>query len=335
MTPTNLSMKGIVCCVPATKVRNFDSAISDDQKRLIQTIGVVHKRVSKGELTSDLCVQAAERLLKSLTWDPESVDVMIFVTQTPDYQIPSTAPIIAKKLGLKKNIVSFDVNQGCAGYVQGLQILVGLLRGLGLKRALLLAGDTISRVLHSEDFATNMLFGDAGTATAIEITEDSPEAAFTSWVDGSGFRDIMICNYGTSGRNSFQHTDIGENYLKLNGPNVFSFAITRVPQLVKEFITQTTLQDESDSLILVLHQANKMINDMVEKKLGFKDSCVARSLSEFGNTSSASIPLSICWDSEKIATAEHLLLVGFGVGLNINCCTLKVESPVLEILDYV
>jgi 3-oxoacyl-[acyl-carrier-protein] synthase III len=327
----SLRIRSIVTCAPKAIEENskFDDKNSQN---VTASVGVKQRRVSSGELTSDLCSFAAKKLFELEKIEPSSIDALIFVTQTPDYQIPSTSPIIAGRLQLKNDLSTFDINQGCSGFVSGLDLGASLLKS-DYKRVLLLVGDTPSRILSPEDAASRLLFGDGASAVVIENTEDaSDQITFHSWVDGKGSADIMIKNYGTSGRSYFLEGQ-RDNYITLNGPNVFSFAISKVPKTLLPFLDAVKI--DKAKCLFAFHQANRMINSHLEKKLGLTKDQALNSIELFGNTSSASIPISLTMAKPLSKDFDHLCLIGFGVGLSINICMIsKPQTISLSHFDY-
>lgn len=331
-TLMGVKLAAVVTCVPAQKLVNSAFAESEALQKLVSSIGVESRHISSGELTSDLCVQAAEKLLLKNLVNANDIAAVVFVTQTPDFQIPSSSPIIANRLALSQNILTFDVNQGCSGYVAGLELAANLVKSMNAP-VLLLAGDTISRVLNEADSSSRLLFGDGGSASLLLPTEDASEKMiFESWVNGAGAEDIIIKNYGRSGRHPITGADSKNDFLYLNGPNVFSFAITQVPKFVNGFLKNSGKTTEG--LKFSFHQANRMINAMLEKKLSISPENVLNSIHQFGNTSSTSIPLSLTTQSSKLGSDACALLVGFGVGLTINGVILNLKNPYLENITY-
>lgn len=319
---------GISVAIP----EHFRSRVEDEAvfgKEIVAKIqqhsGVLRRPATlSGLCTSDLCFAAAERLLENLNWSRESVDALIFVTQTPDYLLPATSCVLQQRLGLAKQCAAFDVNLGCSGYVYGLWLAGQILASASMRRVILLVGDTISRIVSPMDRAAALLFGDAGTATALEKTDDAAAMAFELGTDGRG-RDHLIVPAGSfrSPRTDFtllRTEREGGNIrsdedLFMDGAEVFSFTIREVASLIRSVLSQVGWSKEFLDA-LVLHQANEFILQHLAKRLGLPREKVPSTLENYGNTSSASIPLTmvVSLGDRLKANAQRLVLAGFGVG---------------------
>jgi 3-oxoacyl-[acyl-carrier-protein] synthase-3 len=325
----HISIKGIAVDVPSTQESNKDSVLfdhEDEYRKFVDATGIESRYVvgDSGICTSDLCFGAAERLLSSLNWDNDSIDCLIFVSQTPDYQLPATACILQDRLKLSKDCFAMDISLGCSGWVYGLSTASAFLESGNFKRALVLAGDTTSMTKSPNDRSTFPLFGDAGTATALEYSKDHSNIFFEFGTDGSGYESIMIKDGGyrypvnqDSLKVEVKADGKTRNDLQsiLNGADVFTFGISRAPKSIKRLLDKTSLTAE-DVDFLVLHQANKMMNDKIRKKAKFTEEQTLTSLAKYGNTSSASIPLTICAEKHKLKDQNQFLVCGFGVGLS-------------------
>jgi len=349
---SNVRIAGISIAIP----EHFRSRLEDEAafgKEIVAKIqqhsGVSRRPVTlSGLCTSDLCYAAAERLLEDLNWSRESVDALIFVTQTPDYVLPATSCVLQQRLGLAKHCAAFDVNLGCSGYIYGLW-LAGQMASASMPRVLLLVGDTISRIVSPTDRTTATLFGDAGTATALERTDDAATMLFELGTDGRG-RNHLIVPAGSFRR---PHTDItqrrtereggnirSDEDLFMDGAEVFSFTIREVAALIKNVLSQADWSEESLDA-LVLHQANEFILQHLSKRLGLPREKVPSTLENYGNTSSASIPLTMVVSLGEClkASAQRLVLAGFGVGWSwgavaLTCGPISIAGP-LAIADEV
>ncbi|HBF45941.1 MAG TPA: ketoacyl-ACP synthase III [Shewanella frigidimarina] len=310
LTIKNVSIKGIASTVPDNRINNADLSDVYGEKetlKLISSIGVNTRYVVDAEtMTSDLCFNSAKKLMEELGWMAEEVGAVIFVSQTPDYQLPATACILQHKLGLTNASLAFDINLGCSGYVYGLNIASSLVNS-GVRKVLLLVGDTISKLIAPGDRSTELLFGDAGTATALEF-EEGEVIDFELGSDGSGWESIVarkqIISNNERGNNSL---------LEMNGGEVFSFTLKTVPVLVNDFLTKLKLTAE-DVDICAYHQANHFMLKHLSKKSKLSSEQVSISIDKYGNTSSASIPVTLCSSNSK--KYKRTLLVGFGVGLS-------------------
>lgn len=324
----NIAIKGIAACVPKQAESNldYDRLTEKERAKLIKTTGVEFRRIASENTTaSDLSFEAARKLIDDLNWNANEIDVLINITQTPDYLIPSTAIILQDRLGLSTNCLSFDINLGCSGYVYGLNVISKMLDGLNLKKGLLLAGDKSSHPVNFKDKSTYPLFGDAGSATAIEFDETSKPMYYKMNSDGAGYETIIVRAGGLRSPASVENLEVvkvsegierAANELELNGLDVFSFATTKVPLQIKELISNFD-QDMESIDYYVLHQANKLMNELIRKKLKVVPEKVPYSLNNFGNTSSASIPLTMVVGlRDELKQELKLLLSGFGVGLS-------------------
>jgi len=341
---------GIASAVPATRVPVTAAAEifgADMVQKISQSTGIEYRHLtSPGLCSSDLCFVAAKRLLADLGWEPESVEALIFVTQTPDFpSIPATACTLQMRLGLSTSCAAFDVALGCSGYVYGLWLAMSLVAGSGLSRVLVLAGDVASVLSSPLDRAVSLLFGDAGSATAIETDHTASPCLFSMGTDGSGWKNLLIPSGMQYARNPRDATTCirqkaddnnqrSAEDLFMDGAEVFAFTIREVPPLVDRVLNAAGWElDEVDAF--VFHQANKFMLNHMAKTMKIPPNKVPLSLKEYGNTSSASVPLTISTQlREEISSKSlRLLLVGFGVGYSWGACAIQcgplVAPPVI------
>jgi len=296
-----------------------------EAEKLLATTGVYERRIAPLHIcASDLCLAAAEGLLKQLDWDPASIDVLVFVSQDADYNAPATACVMQRRLGLGNGAACFDMNLGCSGFIYGVWTASRLLGGSTGGRALVLCGDTSSRHLVPDDRSTRPLFGDAGSAIALERDDAASPMRVIVGTDGTGARNILVKAGGrrhdlTPGlvlRTPEEEKALyADARLALNGAEVFAFTLRVVPRLVRETLEFAGIDvDTIDHC--VPHQANAFMLEHLRKKTGFSESKFVVDIRDFGNTSSASIPLAISHRlGESLSTGTRkLLLVGFGVG---------------------
>ncbi|MEO8533520.1 MAG: ketoacyl-ACP synthase III [Flavobacterium sp.] len=339
----NIAIKGISCCVPKNTERNIDLDIltQEEIQRFIDATGVEERRIATKEIcTSDLCTEAAEKLIKDLNWQKEEIEILVFVSQTADYILPVSAAILQDRLGLSTNCIAFDVPLGCSGYVYGMSIIAAMMKAAGLKKGLLLAGDTSSKLLSKSDKSTVPLFGDGGSATAFELDENAADLFFDLGTDGSGYKTIIVNDGGSRNRinsDSLTYHTISPGIernacqLILDGMDVFSFGISQAPKTVNKLIEKFEIDKETIDHF-VFHQANLMMNKMIVKKLKLPVDKVPYSLKEFGNTSSTTIPLTIVTElKDKLNNASgDLILCGFGVGLSWGTVKIRLENAVIS-----
>ncbi|MGZ3882973.1 MAG: ketoacyl-ACP synthase III [Bacteroidia bacterium] len=326
-----VKIAGISACVPKHSESNSTyTEISEAERKLfIKTTGIESRRMAApGVTTSDLCFAAAEKLIAELRWKKEDIGLIIFVSQSKDYFLPATSIILQDRLKLSKSTVALDIGLGCSGYINGLFVASGLMRSASIQKALVMVGDISTSSLARSDKSTYPLFGDAGSVTALEITNDPAQAPwyFNLYNDGSGYETIIIpdgCVRNPLNEESFKFVKHDEGIVRsrrnlwLNGLDVFTFSIREVPPSVEEILAYShTAKERID--YFVMHQANLLMNETIRKKLKFPAEAVPYSLADFGNTSSASIPLTIVTKlREKAASsAITLLCSGFGVGLS-------------------
>lgn len=331
----NLRITGLSVGVPKNKICNLDiQDISEDYDAasFVEVTGVKERRI--GELTvSDLAVPAACKLLENLGWEKSEIDGLVVVTQHGDYIVPATSCILQDKIGLNKECMALDISLGCSGWVYGLSVLAGMMSNGCMRKCLLVCGDARRRVEFNDP-----LFGFAATVTALEYKEGEDGFRFHLGTDGSGYDAIIIPDGGARNQiteSSFVPQEIdGRKYTplqsRMKGMDVFSFGITTAPKSVKKLAEHFGF-DYSSYDYLVLHQANMKMNRMIAKKLKFDMEKVPSSMWNFGNTSSASIPLTIATQlKDHCANGRvSLLCCGFGVGLSWGTVALQVERIVI------
>jgi len=329
----NVAIKGIAATVPSFIENNRELellGLPEEREKFISVTGIATRHTVKENkfCTSDLCFVAAEKLILDLKWNKEEIDCLLFVSQTPDYILPATACTLQHRLGLSMECFSMDISLGCSGYIYGLSTIGSLMSSGNFKKGLLLAGDTVTVTKSTRDKSTYPLFGDSGTATAIEYEEGAIGFKIHTGTDGKNFDSIMIPDGGF--RNFFKPESLNyyefepgifRNNLQsiLNGPNVYTFGITKAPKSVKDLLANFKIEIESIDYF-VFHQANLHMNEKIRTKLKIPEEKVPYSLNEYGNTSSASIPLTIVTrlkESLNQYNINHLILIcGFGVGLS-------------------
>lgn len=326
----NVAVRGISACVPKNVVDN--AQIYDERwsgyENFVGTTGIArHRNSPKNICSSDLCVEAAEKLIVELGWGKSEIDALFFVSQTPDfYNIPATSCLIQDRLGLPKGCYTLDISLGCSGWVYGMSVLSALIQSGGIKKALLLAGDTPSKVCSPMDKSTFPLFGDAGTVTALEYSEVAPPIRFAMYSDGSGYDAIIVRAGGYRNpvsEESFQVKNHGEGKdrcdlnVEMDGESVFVFGISQAPKAIKALAANYEI-DLNTIDLFTFHQANLFMNEKIRNKLKIDAEKVPYSMQEFGNTSCASIPLTLVTrraEQLRSGKVSHIAC-GFGVGLS-------------------
>lgn len=323
----HVKVAGISACVPSNKEYTSDIYIWEGKENFLSATGIKSRRKAGMDVTSaDLCFKAAEKLIDELGWNREDIDALVFVSQTPDYILPATSPILQNSLGLSQNCYTLDISLGCSGWVYAMSVLTSLLQNGTIHKGLLLAGDTILKLCSVDDKSTYPLFGDAGTCTALEYDESTTPIRYCFNSDGNGKEAIMIPHGGYREpfvSDSLVTDNCGDGILRnklnlvLDGMSVFSFGITKAPKSVKQLAQYFNI-DLSGVDLFTFHQANLMMNEMIRKKLKLPIDKVPYSLNEFANTSCASIPLTLVTrEAEKLRNEKvKNIACGFGVGLS-------------------
>lgn len=343
----NIGISAISACVPKNIEYNKDLGyfMSEDEiQKAIQNIGIEEKRIAdKDVCSSDLCFKAAQKLISDNNIDTNSIDALIFVSQTSDYHQPATAPILQNKLGLNKNCLCFDINLACSGYVYGLSTAYAYANTEGVNRVLLLVGETMSKIVSRYDKVNTPLFGDAGTATLIEKGEYG-DSVYSLHSDGSGAEVMMIPNGG------FRNQSCADGFIeeidangdkrnreqfRMDGMAVFNFGMSEEPRDIKNLVSAANISlDDID--LLIYHQANMFMTDFFTKWLKFSKDKTPYSIKKFGNTSSASIPLTIVSQlKDNYTKRDNVILSGFGAGLSWGSVLLDLSKcNISELIEY-
>jgi len=338
VTLRNVKFRGLACCVPKSTISNLDCAVAkkSERERLVRNIGILNRRLCRPwQYFSELAQTAAERLLNEIGWKKDEIDVLVVVTQSPDYLIPATAIIIQDRMKMPTTTLAYDINLGCSGYPFGLYTVGCMLSAGGMKKALLLVGD---RCASLED----PIFSDCGTATALEFDPSAPPIPFDMNSDGSGYEAIILPVGGHRQPirihhlipRSDEHGDMKRDVdLILDGTAVLNFSTQRVPPALTSLCSYANTQ-LSEMDFVVLHQANRMINETIRKKLQLPTEKVPSTLYEFGNTSSASIPLTMTMRlRDALAEGPKVVLMsGFGIGLSWGSCIVQMRDVTLPAL---
>lgn len=302
-------------------------------KSFMKKTGIAAKHTCGMDQTAaDFCFTAAKQMEALGKYAPEEIGALIYITQTPDYRTPSTALVLHNRLGLSKNCLAFDVNLGCSGFVYGVSLAAGMLKTSNAQKALVLIGDTLARgrkkrTINERYSNTTLLFGDASSAVLLEKGKDCRiRSALMS--DGTGYK--ALC----SPYNAWRHP-IGPEGVPSDDIAVFNFTINEVPAMINEFIGRIGASI-GDYDALVLHQANMMIIKNIAKRVDMPMEKVPVSLDRFGNTSGASVPLTIVdkYGSNEEHKTVRLLTSGYGVGLSWGAVEFEINTDDILPLTY-
>ncbi len=341
-------MKGVALAVPHQVVKTVELGIlnSEESEVFDNTVGIKSRHLAPDNIcASDLCQAAAEKLLAELGWEKDSVDVLVFESVTGDFKTPPTSCILQDRLGLSEDCFCVDLPMGCCGCMYAITVAGNLLTTGNVKRALLLVGDTALRMGSMKDKSRVPLFGDCGTAMALEYDPSANDIIVDFHTYGGGYEALVTPHGGF--RNpitpeSFEYQDFGNGIVRapmhtlINGMNVFSFAISRPPKSVEQFFDDYAINRETDVDYYLIHQANKMIVDRIVKKLKLPKEKVPYNLEEYGNLGGASIPsLMVSRIREQLQTEEKILLMSsFGLGLTWGTMWMKTRPMIIpEIVE--
>lgn len=338
----NVKISGIAAAVP-TKVKEvIDQECFSSKEEAERTIALTHVERSRiapeGMCCSDLCYEAADKLIEKLKWDRNEIEAIVYVSISRDYHAPATASLLQDRLGLTKECMAFDMPFACSGFVYGLCTIASLVETGNIKKALLLVGETTSRWQCSRDKTLWPLHGDGGTVTALEYDENAASMYFHLNNDGS--RGDAIINVAGGVKHPITAEDLVEVEVEpgifrnkiqasMDGMSVFGFAIKEPPQGIVEMCEKYSLSLD-DINYLVLHQANKYIDDKIGKRLKVPKEKIPFSLQNFGNTSAASLPMTIVAGIGSKIEQENAntIMCGFGSGLSWGCCYVNLDHIV-------
>ena len=348
LTFSNIGIAGIAACVPKQTIDNYHYTQyfpEDVVRKVVDKIGIYERRFAdEHTCASDLCFAAAERLIADLQVDKNEIDVLIFISQTPDYRMPATAFLLQERLGLPKTTMAFDLSLGCSAFLYGLSVGYSLLQQPHIRKVLLLDGETRSKVYSPKDRKTAFLFGDAGAAILLEKGEKYGNSYFSLNSDGSMADTIKIEGGGyrmPSSEETLRERVVDEygnirslEHGYMDGDDVFNFVASKVPKDIK-YLCAEVGEDVQSMDYYLLHQANDFMNQFLVKKLKLDEKKVPSSIAKFGNTSSVSIPLTIVSELQnQLSGNKKLMLSAFGVGLSWGTAILQTsECHICELVE--
>lgn len=346
---TGVRVSGVAGAVPKAVVNNLADhhfCSVEDRKKIVALTKVASYRKAPPEIcASDLCFAAAESLLSALGQSAEEIDAVVFATITPDYRVPSTACVLQHRLNCPTTALAYDISMGCSGFIVGLYNACSLIKGAGLKRVLLLTGDTQTKLCYEQDKNVVFILGDGGTATLLEADPSAGDIVVEVMTDGGRFQNLYVPAGGfrqpstDATREVKEQPDGGmrsEDNLYMNGMEIFKFAATDVVKTISNFMEAEKLSPDGIDR-LFLHQANGFMNDKIARKLKFPTEKVPYTIDFYGNTGSASIPLTMAhhFSQNGSTTKQQCLASGFGVGLSWGVATFAIDGicapPVVEV----
>jgi 3-oxoacyl-[acyl-carrier-protein] synthase-3 len=309
---SNVTITGLGAYAPERVVTNDELAqmVDTSDEWIVERTGIHERRIAADEQAlSDLSLPAVEQALEQAGRDGSEVDLLIVATVTPDMMFPSTSVILADRLGAA-NAAAYDLSAGCTGFMYALAQAYGMVAAGLSRRALVVGGDVLSRILDWTDRSTVVLFGDGAGAVVLEPSEQPGFLAFELGADGAGGENLWLPG---SGSRVFEDPD---RLVKMNGREVFKFA-TRVLVSSAEAVLERCGAQMEDVDVYVPHQANVRIIDHATKKLGIPSERVVINVDRYGNTSSGSIPLALA-DAQadgRLQPGSLVLMTGMGAGL--------------------
>lgn len=340
----HVAIRGISACVPPKVEENKDLPFyaPGEAEQVMAATGIERRHIATPDITvSDLCLKAAEQLIADLGWEKDSIDLLALVTQNPDYVNHPTSFVVHEQLGLPETTMCLDFYHGCPGWVAGLSSVASMVSAQGLHRVLFLDGDTVSKDQNAANREERPLFGDAATATALEYEAGAPSMFFNIGTKSDDGKALARQQGGY--RNPYTLETLQKELDRLAGKltkeeesdamdamDVFSFAITKVPKALKKLCSQFEIDvDRIDHL--VLHQANKLIVEAIAKRMKMPMEKVPVGLKNYGNTTSASIPLAIvseCGEAYR-TNQQRSLVCGFGTGLAWGAAYFETQNLVI------
>ena len=290
-----------------------------DLDTIYEKTGIASRHIAApDECASDLAVKACQKLFAEHHIDPQSIDFVLLCTQTPDYPLPTTACLLQHRLGLRTNVGAIDFNLGCSGFVYGLSLADGLIRGGSVKRVLLITAETYSKYIHEADRSLRTIFGDGAAATLVEAADEPSLTAFQFGTDGTGADTLLVTEGGNRPEKDAikpRHRQRWQSQLYMDGPSLINFTVTAVPQLIDDTCRAANLTSDAIDLFL-FHQATRKMLDQLRERLGLSQDRMPMALEHCGNTVSSTLPILIddLRRKGKLNRQMRNMLIGFGVG---------------------
>lgn len=338
----NVCLRGVAGAVPETMVSTYDYPFfsHNDADNFVKTVGIKNRYVAlHGECASDLCTLAAENLIDSLHWDKESIGILSFESVTADYRTPPTSCILQHRLGLPESCMTFDLPMGCCGFLYSVAVVGKMMQDGNIKRAILLIGDTITRMSSPKDKSRIPLFGDCGTAVALEYDENAADIILDMNTYGKGYESLITPHSGFRHQvtpKSFEYEDFGNGIVRapihslIQGMEVLTFAISRPPKSIKALLEKYAIDKDNDLDYILIHQANLLIINQIIKKCGFDTAKVPMNIENFANLGGASIPMLMVSElNQQLKEHKKMLASAFGLGLTWGTMIFETENLII------
>ena len=303
--------------------KDLEKIVDTNDEWITTRTGIKERRIAADdEATSDLSYNAALRAIEDSGIDKNEIDLIIIATSTPDYQMPSTAALVQNKLGIKA--AGFDLEAACTGFVYGLITGYSFINAGIYKKVLVVGADVFSRILDWEDRGTCILFGDGAGAVVLGEVEDGGYLGGDLQADGSGGSELIVPSSGSRMPLTQEVLDNKDQFVKMNGREIFKFAVKIFPETVDRSLEKANLKIDDIDLIIP-HQANIRIIESISKRLNQPLEKFFVNLDKYGNTSAATIPIALDEASKqgRISKGDKVIMVGFGGGLTYGSCIIE------------
>ena len=324
-----VGISAMAAAVPSHIIENLkytDHFPEEQVKEVVEKVGIYERRFADEQTcSSDLCFAAAQKLFLDNGIDREEIDLLVFISQTQDYRMPATSITLQHRLGLGNHCIAFDINLGCSAFIYGMSVVYSMMQTGNIRKALILDGETRSKVYGPRDRRSAFIFGDAGVAALVEKNDKYGETTLSLNSDGSRADLIMIKAGG------YRHMSTPETLIErvvdeygnmrsdeqgyMRGGDVFNFVIREIPRDIKKTMAEACVSND-DIDYFCFHQANNFINAYIAKKMKLPLDKIPHTIEKFGNTSSVSVPLTIVSElKDKLVGEKTLMLSAFGVGM--------------------
>lgn len=334
----DVGLKYLSATVPKKVVRTHDfvTCYSEDSiNKFIEATGVEERRFATNDVcASDLCCNAANEIFMQTDLCREDIDVLIFVTQTPDFKIPGNSILMQDRLKLSSDTLTYDVNMSCSGFIHGLLMAYSFLQSSSVDYVMLLVGDTLSKLISTRDKGTGLLLGDAGIAAVLGKDKNFGESWFSMNTEGNNLQSVFLpaggcrlpSSYSTLEMNTYEDGSVrNKEQIVMVGPDVFSFAISHLPKDVKKMLDFSG-KAITDVDKFVFHQANNFMMDYIAKKCKVDRTKILHSIQKYGNTAGTSIPLCLVENQNIINTNDLILMNAIGAGFTYGSVLLNLSD---------